>query len=95
MNGKATPAKAKPLVKDTDEKVAHGDFIYSSVVGMTLYLSGHSRPDISHAVNCAACYMFCPRHSHELALKGSGRYLKATHSRGLILNLLSKLKIDC
>ena len=57
MLGKATPADAKPLVKDTEIEVAHGDFRYSSVVGMMLYISGHSRPDIAHAVNFAACCM--------------------------------------
>ena len=67
MNGKATPTKAKPLVKDTE--VAHGDFSYSIAVGMMLYLSGHLRPDIAYAVNCAMCHVFCPRNSHELALK--------------------------
>ena len=70
------------------------DFSDSSVVGMMLYLSGHSRPDIAYAINCVACYMFCARHSHELTLKRIGRYLKATQSRGLILNPSSNLKID-
>ena len=42
VNEKATPAEVKPLVKDTDVEVAHGDFSYSSVVGMLLDLSGHS-----------------------------------------------------
>ena len=55
----------------------------------------HSRPDIAYAVNCAARYMFCPRHSHEKALKSLGRYLKATRKRGLILNPTSDtLNID-
>ena len=58
MNGKAAPAEAKPLVRDTDGKVAHGNFSYSSVMGMMLYLSGHSRSDIACALYCAACYMF-------------------------------------
>ena len=43
----------------------------------------------------AACYMFCPRHSRELALKRIGRYLKATHSRELIPNPSSNLNTDC
>ena len=30
VNGKATVAEAKPLVKDTDGEVAHGDFSYIS-----------------------------------------------------------------
>jgi hypothetical protein len=70
--GKHTPAKTKPLVKDADGELAHGGFSYSSVVGMLLYLSGHTHPDISYAVNCCDRYMFCPKHSHELALKRIG-----------------------
>ena len=70
MNGKATPAEAKPLVKDADGEVAHGHFSYSSVFGMVLCLSGNSRLDIAYAVNCAACCMFCLRHSHKHTLKG-------------------------
>ena len=38
-NGKATPAERAPLVKDEDGPIASGDFSYSSVVGMLLYLS--------------------------------------------------------
>ena len=95
MNGKATPAKTKPLIKDEDGEVAHGDFSYISAVGMVFHVSGHLRSDIAHAINCAVCYMCCPSHSHELALRRIGRYLKATHSRGPILNPSSNLKIDC
>ncbi len=76
--GKHTPAETKPLVKDEDGVAATKGFSYSSVVGILLYLSGHTRPDITYAVNCCARYMFCPKHSHELALKRIGRYLKNT-----------------
>ena len=34
VNGKTAAAEAKSLVKDTNGEVAHGDFSYSSVVGM-------------------------------------------------------------
>jgi len=91
---KWTPAESKPLVKDSDGAAISGDFSYSSMVGMLLYLAGHSRPDITYAVNCAARYMFCPKHSHELALKRIGRYLKATRNHGLVLNPSKELKID-
>jgi hypothetical protein len=94
-SGKFTPAEAKPLVKDTDGEPALGDFSYSSLVGMLLYLAGHTRPDIAYAVNCCARYMFCPKRSHELALKRIGRYLKATRDCGLVLNPSEELKIDC
>lgn len=94
VNGKYTPAEAKPLVKDLDGAPPDGGFSYSSVVGMLLYLAGHTRPDIAYAVNCAARYMFCPRLSHEKALRRIGRYLKATRGRGLVLNPSKQLKID-
>ncbi|KAL3804514.1 hypothetical protein HJC23_002553 [Cyclotella cryptica] len=81
---KVTPPEAKPP----------GDFSYSSVVGMLLYLAGHTRHDIAYAVNCSARSMFCPRRSHQLALKRIGRYLKATRDCGLVLNPSKELKVD-
>jgi hypothetical protein len=92
---KWTPAEAAPPVKDAEVAPATGAFSYSRVVGMLLYLSGHTRPDIADAVNCAAWYMFCPKKSHEEALKQIGRYLKATRNRGLTINPSSGvLKFD-
>jgi hypothetical protein len=92
--GKFTPSESKPLVKDVNGELA-GAFSYSSVVGMLLYLSGHTRPDITFAVNCCARYMFCPKYSHELALKRIGRYLKQTPDRGMVMNPSSDVcKID-
>jgi hypothetical protein len=79
------PAEAAPLVKDAEGAPATGAFSYSSVVGMLLYHSGHTRPNIAYAVNCAARYMFCPKKSHEEALQQIGRYLKTTRNRGLII----------
>ena len=95
-HGKWTPTELKPLVRDEDGEAPTGSFSYPSVVGMLLYLSGHSRPDIAYAVNCAARYMFAPKASHEKALKRIGRYLKATRDKGLILTpSADTLKIDC
>jgi hypothetical protein len=39
--------------------------------------------------------MFCPKHSHELALKRIGRYLKQTSDRGMVMNPSTDIcKID-
>ena len=93
---KFTPYESKLLVRDADGSAPYGTFSYSSVVGMLLYLSGHTRPDIAYAVNCCARYMFCPKHSYETALKCIGRYLKATQDLGLILNQSSDFcKLYC
>ena len=75
VNGEATPAEANSFMKDTDEEVAHSDFSCHSVVGMLLYLSGHSQPDVAYAVNFTPCNMFSLRNFHELELKRIVRYL--------------------
>ncbi len=46
--GKHTPAETKPLVKNENGVAAAEGFSYSSVVGMLLYLSGHTQPDITY-----------------------------------------------
>ena len=38
-----------------------GSFKYASVVGMLLYLSGHSRPDIAYSVSQVARFTFAPK----------------------------------
>ena len=48
VNRKAT------LVKDGNGEVAHGEFSHISIVGILLYVPGHSHQDITCAVNCAA-----------------------------------------
>ena len=90
-----SPSESKPLVKHINGNLASGAVSYSSVVGMRLYLSGYTRPDITFAVNCCARYMFCPKHSHELALKRIGCYLKQTSDRGMVMDPSSDVcKID-
>jgi hypothetical protein len=90
-----TPAETSPLPKDIDGDAATGNFNYAAVVGMLLYLSGHSRPDIAFAVHQCARYTFRPTKRHEQVLIRIGRYLKGTINRGLILNPTDSTTIDC
>ena len=93
---KFTPVRSTPLVKDTDGEEACGSLRYIGAVVIFLYLSGHTRPDIAYAINWCARYMFCPKHSHETALKRIGHFLKATWDQGLILNPNSDVcKLNC
>ena len=84
-----------PLVRDDEGEPALGDFNYASVVGMLMYLAGHTRPDIAYAVNCCARYMFNPKRSHEEAVKRIVRYLKATKDRGMIFDPTEDFALNC
>ena len=89
-----TPCLKAPLVKDENGDPAGSSFSYPSVVGMLLYLSGHSRPDIAYAVSQVARFSFCPKRLHEQALKLIGRYLLKTRDKGLILDPSRDLNVD-
>ena len=90
---KETPCLKAPLSKDIDGDPITGAFNYPSVVGMLLYLAGHTRPDISYAVSCAARFCFAPRHSHEVGVKMIGHYLLETRDKGLVMNPSEALDI--
>ena len=90
-----TPAETAPLPRDVDGPPASGTLNYASVVGMLLYLTGHSRLDCSFATNQCARYTFAPTRKHENALIKIGRYLKGTINNGLILSPSETLHIDC
>ena len=68
--------------------------INASVVGMLLYLSGHTRPDLAYSVSQVACFMFNPKRSHEIAIKRIGRYLIGTKDKGMIIKPTTNIGID-
>jgi hypothetical protein len=93
-NAKGTPAERKPLVKDENGEPPQETFNYASVVGMLLYLSGHTRPDLAYSVSQVARFMFNPKHSHEIAIKRIGRYLIGTKEKGMIIKPTATIGID-
>ncbi|KAL7479591.1 hypothetical protein ACHAW6_005324 [Cyclotella cf. meneghiniana] len=50
----STPAKVAPLLQIVNSDPASGHFNYAAIIGMLLYLSGHSRPDIAFPVHQCA-----------------------------------------
>jgi hypothetical protein len=90
-----TPAEKAPLPRDVDGPPASGTLNYASVIGMLLYLTGHSRLDCSFAMNQCSRYTFAPTRKHENALIKISRYLKGTIDNGLILSPSETLHIDC
>jgi len=67
---------------------------YRSIVGMLLYLSTNTRPDITFAVSQVARFSSNPKKSHATAVKTILRYLKRTRTKGMIIKPTGKLNLD-
>ena len=67
---------------------------YSSVVGMLLYLSMNTRPDIAFAVSQVAQFTSNPKQSHASAVKMIIRYLSATSDQGIIFTPTTVFKVS-
>ncbi len=88
-----TPAEPSPLPKDIAGEPASVMINYASVIGMLLYLSGHTRPDLSFAVHQCARYTFALTKQHEQALLRIGRYLVGTIDKGIYLDPTNDLHL--
>ena len=92
---KFTLSYANPLVKDDNGETESGVFSYKIILGLFLYMSGHTRTDYPLAMNSCDRYMFIPKRYHELALKILTYYLNQTNNCGLVLNLTHDVcKVD-
>jgi Reverse transcriptase (RNA-dependent DNA polymerase) len=94
-NPKKTPCNLTPLGADLEGADPTGRFDYASVVGMLMYLSSNSRPDIQMAVHQCARFTHFPKKSHEEAIMRICRYLKGTSTKGLIFNPNDEMRLDC
>ena len=80
----ATPvATGTKLLKATEDSEFVDATLYQSAVGMLLYLSGWTRPDITFAVSNVARFCSKPTKEHWVAVKRILRYLKGTIDYGL------------
>lgn len=84
-NPRATPADSTALGKDENGSAMKEKWNYRAIIGMLLYLSTNTRPDIAYAVSQAARFSQNPRQSHALAVKAILRYLKGTSDKGTIV----------
>ena len=72
------------LVKAEDGEDTFDQSVYQSAVGSLLYLSTGTRPDVAFAVSKVAKFSSNPARKHWTALKRIVRYLKSTHTLGLL-----------
>jgi hypothetical protein len=94
-NTKSTPANQTPLGSDAQGPAFDRSFDYASIVGMMMYLSSNSRPDIQFAVHQCARFTHCPKRSHGDAILRICRYLQGTKEKGLRFTPTETLKLDC
>jgi hypothetical protein len=91
-----TPALSAALGSDPDGPLYdQSEWNYASIVGMLLYLSTNTRPDIAFAVSQIARFTHAPRQSHATAVKMILRYLKRTFDKGTIVKPTGTLDLQC
>jgi hypothetical protein len=81
------------LGKDVDGPPMTETWTYRSVVGMLLYLSTNTRPDIAYAVSQVARFSNNPKQSHAKAVKTIIRYLVGTRTQGTVVTPTGMLDI--
>lgn len=89
-----TPAQQAALGIDPDGPPMKEDWSYPSVIGMLLYLSTNTRPDIAYAVSQVARFTHAPKQSHAVAVKMIGRYLRRTRDYGTIVSPTGDLNLE-
>ena len=81
-NPNHTPAVQGALGADKNGTDMNEPWNYRSIVGMLMYLSTNTRPDISFAVSQLARFSSQPKEVHAKAVKHLLRYLKGTINEG-------------
>ena len=67
---------------------------YVTVVGMLMYISTNTRPDIAFAVNQCTGFTHNPKKSHLIGVKKVLRYLRGTKDKWMNLNPSGSYNVD-
>ena len=94
-NSNKTPTTREALGSDADGVDMDDSWNYRSIVGMLLYLSTNTRPDIAYAVSQVARFSHHPKKSHATAIKTIVRYLSGTKEKGTLYRKPNKFTLDC
>ena len=94
-NSNRTPTTKEALGSDEQGEPMQDEWNYRSIVGMMLYLSTNTRPDIAFAVSQVARFSHRPRKSHATAVKTIVRYLAGSLDQGVVYKRPETLSLDC
>jgi hypothetical protein len=93
-NPNAVPASQAALGANKDGEPMTEKWNYRGIVGMLLYLSTNTRPDIAFAVSQVARFSNDPKKSHATAVKTILRYLKGTMHKGTKVSISDLFALD-
>jgi len=93
-NSSAVPTDSRPLGADIHGDPFGEEFNYRLTVGMLLYLTSNSHPELSFAVSQYARFVHSPTVNHGIALKKIGQYLLANRENGLIIKPTKDLRLE-
>jgi hypothetical protein len=94
-NSNRTPTTREPLGSNPNGEPMDDHWSYRSVVGMLLYLSTNTRPDIAYAVSQVARFSHHPKKTHASAVKTILRYLSGTINQGVIYMRPKQFSLEC
>ena len=94
-NPNKMPTTKECLGSDPEGKPMDDSWNYHSIVGMMLYLSTNSLPDILFAVSQVEQFSHSPKQSHIFVVKTIIRYLSGTKKQGTIFKLPQNITLDC
>ena len=94
-NPNHTPTLTTSLGKHPEAPSMKEEWSYRSIVGMLLYLSTNTRPDITFAVSQVARFSHDPKVPHATAVKSILRYLAGTMNRGTIVKMSQEMNLEC
>ena len=89
------PAAPTALGINPDGESMDEEWSYPSIVGMLLYLSTSTCPDIMFKESQVARFNHSPKKSHATAVKMIIHYLKCTINKGTIIHPTGTLQLDC
>jgi hypothetical protein len=91
-----TPSSGPLLTKDSEGEERRHDFDYRADVGMLIYLTSSSRPELAFASQQCARFSQHPKRVHEIAVRKIGRYLQGTRDKGYFFLYPNNTKnLDC
>ena len=88
------PVTQQALGSNPDGALMTDPWNYRSIVGMLLYLTTNTRPDIAFAVSQVARFSHQPKQTHANAVKRIIKYLKGTAEHGCIFTKPKSLSLD-